>query len=96
MNINITTLFDSFFDYQPIKLPETAACCKKYNINDFLGVCAVLCSYFGFDPKDEADKEYKIKSIRWEFVKALAFRICKMNGITYKQNFIKPLNSSEA
>lgn len=95
MDISVTNLFDNFFDNQPINLSEAAACCKKYNVNHFFDVCAVLCAYFGFDPKDEANSDYEVKSIRWEFIKALALRICKMNGVIYKQES-KPQNSSEA
>lgn len=79
MKINITTLFDSFFEYQPIDLQEIADSCKKCKLNSFIDICVALCAFLGFDPKYEP-------GIRYEFVKALAFRICVINGILKPKN----------
>ena len=79
MNINITTLFDRFFDYQPIDLQKIAASCKKCKLDTFIDICVALCAFLGFDPKYE-------QGIRFEFAKALTYHICVINGILEPKN----------
>lgn len=72
--MDITTLFDGFFKYQPIDLQGIADSCKECKLDSFIDICVALCAFLGFDPKYEP-------GIRYEFVKALAYQICLINGI---------------
>ena len=73
MGISITTLFDDFFKYQPIDLQNIAVCFKK-NKFDFVDTTAFLCVCFNLDTQ----------GIMYEFIKALAYKICVINGTLEK------------
>ncbi|WP_303820145.1 hypothetical protein [Ruminococcus flavefaciens] len=69
----ITTLFNGFFDYQ-LDVNAIATACKQCKLGDFITICAAICAYMEVNPIHEP-------GIRYEFCKALAFRICLINGV---------------
>lgn len=71
--MEITTIFDDFFKYQ-LDVNAIAAVCKQCKLDSFIEICVALCAFLGFDPKYEP-------GIRYEFVKALAYKICVINGV---------------
>lgn len=71
--MEITTLFNGFFDYQ-LDVNAIATACKQCKLGDFITICAAICAYMEFNPKYEP-------GIRYEFAKALAYKICVINGV---------------
>ena len=71
--MEITTIFDDFFKYQ-LDVNAIAVACKQCRLDSFIDICLALCAYMEFDPKYEP-------GIRYEFVKALAYKICVINGV---------------
>lgn len=76
MDIKITVLFDKFIKYQ-VDIESIAAACRKTKRDNFLKVLAALAAFFS--PEDPAEV-LKEGTIIFEFEKALAYHICRINN----------------
>lgn len=79
--ISITKLFDAFIKYQ-LDIASIAAWFKKKELNSFTKVLLYLLAYFDRDYVMYREGQIKANNpLLFEFEKALAYHICKINGI---------------
>lgn len=81
MDIKITTIFDNFFRYQ-LDMEDIAAWFREKKLDSFQKVLIYLLAYFNRDYIMYREGQIKAQnSLLFEFEKALAYHICKINGI---------------
>ena len=73
MKLKVTTIFNDFIHYQ-LDINAIASACKQCKLDDYMKVLVAIAAYFC---KGEPPKE---GSILLEFEKALAYKICCING----------------
>ena len=79
--ISITTLFDAFFKYQ-LDMEDIAAWFREKKLDSFKKVLIYLIAYFDRDYIMYREGQIKANNpLLFEFEKALAYHICKINGI---------------
>lgn len=76
MKLEITTIFNDFISRQ-LDINAIAAACKQCKLDDYMKVLVAIAAYFcnGEPPKE---------GILLEFEKALAYKICVINGTLNK------------
>lgn len=76
----VTTLFDDFFRYQ-LNMNELASWFKQNNLNTFQLVYTYILAYFNWDYiTNPGQSKINNSVILHEFIKALAYKICLING----------------
>ena len=82
-DISITSLFDDFFKYQ-LDIDSIAELCKKGRLDNFEKVLLyIMVCYHQEDMIHGTADSFVREGIAFEFQKALAYHVCRINNTLY-------------